>query len=304
MTNLELTRQSVLTGIVLMIFGTLCASGADAALKAVASDYAAPQVLLMAAVLSLILTMVANIGHPIARVYQTDAPGAMLGRAVATIIAALGFYQAFVLIPFSQVFLFIGAMPLMAGALSRVLLGERPDGPVWAFLAVGFLGLFCLIPTVGTSSSLSGLIYAAIGSLAGTVSVVLARRICREHTHALAQVFLPQLALAVTMAVLLPFVAKPMTLDDFGIISFYAGLVFCARWIMVVVARLLPAWLTLQLLNMQFVWMVVIGILVFGEKTSSFVFLGAGLIILAGVLMARQELAKLSERLAAIELAG
>jgi drug/metabolite transporter (DMT)-like permease len=289
---LETSRQTIVTGVVLMLIGTLCASGADAALKAVASGYAAPQVLLIAALMSLGLTVAANGNGTLRRVVHTGAPIAMAGRAVATVLAALGFYQAFVMIPFAEVFLFIGAMPLMAAGLSRLILGERPGARVWGILGVGFLGLFCLFPSVTTSSGWAGHAFAAFGSVAGTVSVVLSRHIGKHDTHSLAQVFLPQLAMALVMALFWPFVARPMGIGDLAMICVYACFVFCARWIMVIVARMLPAWLTLQLLNMQFVWMVLIGMLVFGETTGPFVFLGAGLIILAGILLARQEMTK------------
>lgn len=273
-----------------MIVGTLCASGADATLKAVAAHYAAPQVLLIAAIVSLTLTVAANRGAPLARVVHTGAPWAMTGRSVATVIAAVSFYQAFVLIPFAQVFLFIGAMPLMAAVLSSLILGERPDAPVWGFLGIGFLGLLCLFPTITAPSDIAGHGFAALGSLSGTVSVVLSRRIAWRDTHSLAQVFLPQLALAFSMVLIWPFVSRPMAISDVALVCLYASLVFCSRWIMVIVAQMLPAWLTLQLLNMQFVWMVGIGLLVFGETTEISVFFGAGLIILASLLLARREI--------------
>jgi drug/metabolite transporter (DMT)-like permease len=290
MMRLQTSQHTIAVGVGLMLIGTLCGSGADAALKAVASDYAAPQVLLIAALLSIVLTFVANRGSDVRQVLRTGAPFAMAGRSVATVIAAIGFYQAFVRLPFSEVFLFIGVMPLMAAALSGPVLGERVTIRVWAILGVGFLGLMFLFPSAESPLTLNGHLFAALGSFAGTLSVVLSRYICRHETHSLAQVLFPQIALAVVMAALLPMVARPMTLTDVGIILLYAVLVFAARWIMVVVSRLLPAWLSLQLLNLQFVWMVALGFFVFDETTDRHVFIGAGLIIVAGVILARDEM--------------
>jgi drug/metabolite transporter (DMT)-like permease len=289
---MESSRHAILTGVVLMVIGTLFASGADAALKAVATDYAAPQVLLIAAIMSMMLTLGVNFRGGVGRVVHTGAPVAMAGRCGATVVAAVGFYNAFVLIPFAQVFLFIGAMPLMAAVLSGWILGERAGGRNWLVLGIGFLGLLCLVPTMDTEPYRTGHLYAAVGSLAGTLSVVLSRHIGRHETHSLAQVFLPQLAVAGVMLILLPSVVHPMTQGDFLLVCFYAVMLFCARWILVIVARMLPAWLTLQLLNMQFVWMVALGTLVFHETTGPLVFLGAALIICAGMILARQEMAK------------
>ncbi len=285
-------RTAILAGVGLMFLGTLFASGADAALKSVASDYAAPQVLVIAAVLSIGLTLFANIGHGFRRVVQTGAPIAMAARAGATVVAATGFYQAFVRLPFAEVFLFIGAMPLLAAVLSALFLREPVSVRGWLVLGIGFAGLFCIFPITQSSAHWTGFGFAGLGSVAGTVSVVLARHIARHNTHSLAQVFLPQLGLGLVMLVQAPFVYAPMTSGDFARVCLYATLVFGARWTMVIVARLLPAWMTLQLLSVQFVWMVGLGFLLFDEQPTVQVYLGAALIVVAGALLARQELAK------------
>lgn len=301
---MEDSRQAITTGVVLMLAGTLCASFADAALKSVASDYAAPQVLLIAALLSIGLTFLANGRGGVRRVVHTGAPRAMAVRAAATVVAAIGFYNAFVLIPFAEVFLFIGAMPLMAAALSGPILGERVSGRVWAVLGIGFVGLICLYPGFLATEGWAGHAYAALGSVAGTLSVVVSRHIGRHDTHSLAQVFFPQLAVALVMALFLPGVLRPMSSGDVALIVCYSILLFSGRWIMVIVARLLPAWLTLQLLNLQFVWMVAIGSLLFGESVGLNVYLGAGLVILAGMILSRQEIVRKVDAVALADADG
>ncbi len=290
--RLQNSEHAIAAGVGLMLIGTLCASGADAALKAVASDYASPQILFIAALLSLALTLAANRGAPLRQVVHTGAPWAMAVRSGATIIAAIGFYQAFVRLSFSEVFLFIGIMPLLAAVLSGPILGEKAGVRSWVVLGLGLCGMVLLVPYNYSTSDLTGHLFAAMGSIAGTVSVVLARHIGRHDTHSLAQVFIPQASLAVVMAAFLPFVLRPMTLADVGLVLLYALLLFCGRWIMVIVSRLIPAWLSLQLLNLQFVWMVALGFFVFSERTEANVMLGAGLVILAGVVLARDEIVK------------
>jgi drug/metabolite transporter (DMT)-like permease len=283
--------RAVIAGVALMVVATLSASGADAALKAVATGYAAPQILFIAALMSMGLTLLANGSGGFDRVSRTGAPWAMTLRAVATVLAAIGFYNAFVRLPFSEVFLFIGIMPLLAAALSGPILGERVNLRVWSILGLGLLGMGFLFAH-GTTPDLAGHAYAFLGSFAGTLSVVLSRHIGRHQTHSLAQVFLPQSAMAVVMGLWLPFEWQAMGAADFALVVLYALLVFAGRWIMVIVARLIPTWLSLQILNLRFVWMVILGYLVFGEATGLNVVVGAGLILLAGGMLARDEFRK------------
>ncbi|GHC46066.1 DMT family transporter [Neogemmobacter tilapiae] len=283
--------RAVVAGVALMVLATLSASGADAALKAVATGYAAPQILFIAALMSMGLTLLANGRGGFDRVSRTGAPWAMALRALATVLAAIGFYNAFVRLPFSEVFLFIGIMPLLAAALSGPILGEKVGLRVWAILGLGLLGMGFLFAH-GTTPDLAGHAFALLGAFAGTLSVVLSRHIGRHQTHSLAQVFLPQSAMAVVMGLWLPFEWQTMGGADFALVALYALLVFAGRWIMVIVARLIPTWLSLQILNLQFVWMVILGYVVFHEATGLNVVVGAGLILLAGGMLARDEFRK------------
>jgi drug/metabolite transporter (DMT)-like permease len=278
-------QDGVVVGIGLMLIGTLCATGADASLKAVASNYAAPQILLIAAVLSIVLSFAANFGSDPRRVLRTGAPVAMAVRSLATVIAAVGFYQAFVRLHFAEVFLFIGLMPLLAAAFSGPILGESVGRRVWLGLAVGFAGLLLLAPAAEDFHAITGYLFAAMGSLSGTISVVLSRRISRSRTHSLAQVVFPQAAVAVVMAACLPFTYAPMNFADVSLVVLYSVLLFSGRWILVIVARLIPAWLSMQMMNLQFVWMALLGVYLFNEPLTGHAVSGAALVALAAIVL-------------------
>lgn len=104
----------------------------------------------------------------------------------------------------------------------------------------------------------------------------------RDPGGLLSQVFYPNLALMVMMSAALPFVFVPMGWLDVMWVTYYAGLLFAARWVLVAALKLLPAYVVTPLMNLQFLWMVAIGSLAFGERTGAGVFLGAALLIAAG----------------------
>jgi len=112
----------------------------------------------------------------------------------------------------------------------------------------------------------------------------------------LAQVFYPNLALGVLMGLALPFVFQPMDASDLAWAVVYAVLLFAARWVLVAALQALPAYVVTPLMNMQFVWMVVIGALAFGERPDAAVYLGAMIVIVASLWLVRDQARLIPER--------
>ena len=202
----------------------------------------------------------------------------------ATVLAAVSFFYAFRALPFAEVFLFIGLMPLMAGLMSCLILQEHVRPAAWIALAAGFIGVMCVFPG-GVSGISSGHLVALSASVFGTLSMVMARLIGRSETNALAQVFYPNLALFATMGLALPFVWQAMPLIDLGWVAVYAVLLFGARWLLVIALRLLAAYAVTPLMNLQFVWMVLIGAVFFGEIPAAGTWLGVAIVISSGLFL-------------------
>ena len=68
-----------------------------------------------------------------------------------------------------------------------------------------------------------------------------------------------------------------------GLLALYTLFLLATRWLMVMVVRLIPAHVALQIGNIQFVWMVLVGHFVFGERTGANVWIGAGLVVASGL---------------------
>lgn len=115
--------------------------------------------------------------------------------------------------------------------------------------------------------------------------MVMARYIGRFESNSLAQVFYPNLAIFIVMGIALPFVWQPMALSDLGLVTAYASLLFGARWLLVVALRLLAAYAVTPLMNLQFVWMVVLGAVFFGELPAMGTYLGVAIVIGSGVFL-------------------
>jgi drug/metabolite transporter (DMT)-like permease len=112
--------------------------------------------------------------------------------------------------------------------------------------------------------------------------MVASRYIGQRDNNLLSQVFYPNLALMIVMLCALPFVFMPMTTADIALVISYAALLFGARWVLVAALSLLPTYVVTPLMNLQFIWMVTLGFVIFGEVPGLEVYLGAFIIIAAG----------------------
>lgn len=252
-----------LLGAALTILYTGLIAGADAITKLIAGGYAAPQLYAFSGLIVIGLSLLADRHKTQRRGLHTFCPRVMALRSGATVVAALVFFYAFRLLPFAEVFLFIGLMPVLAGLMSGPVLGEYVRPAAMVALAAGFGGVAFLFPD-GIASVSVGHAWAALAAVSGTFSMVLARYIGRFEVNALAHVFYPNLALCGTMALALPFVWQPMPAADFIWVAGYAALLFAARWVLVEALRRLAAYAVTPLMNLQFVWMAVIGAIGFG----------------------------------------
>ena len=269
-------------GVALTALYTALIASADAITKMFAHGYAAPQLFAISGLIVAGLAVLSNRAGPKKRGMRTRCPRAMAIRVVATVAGSVAFYMAFRLLPFAEVFLFIALIPLMTALLSGPVLGEVVRPQAWGALTLGTIGVLCLFPG-GISDIGAGHLVAFAAVALGTVSMMASRYIGQRDDNLLAQVFYPNLTLALVMLIALPFVWKPMGLADLGWAVCYAVLLFGARWVLVRAFSLLPAYVVTPLMNLQFVWMVGLGALAFGEWPHAMVFVGAAIIICAGV---------------------
>ncbi len=263
---------------------TVLISMGDAITKLIAGGYAAPQMFALSGAIVVGLSLLADRHSTQQRGWKTVAPRAMAVRSGATVLASCSFFYAFRYLPFAEVFLFIGLMPILAGLMSGLILREHVRPAAWGALVAGFIGVLCLFPE-GVAAIKPGHLWAFSAAVFGTLSMVMARYIGRFESNALAQVLYPNLAVFVVMGAALPFVWTPMPLGDVAWVAVYAALLFGARWVLVVALRLLAAYAVTPLMNLQFVWMVVLGAVFFGEYPASGTWLGVAIVIGTGLFL-------------------
>ena len=286
-----MTLAGPAAGAILIVIYTLMMAGGDGITKFIAGRYEAPQLFAISALIVLALSLAVEKWRKgeIRTAVTTSCRWAMALRSLLTVLASVAFFQAFRVLPMAEIFLFLAMVPVIAAVMSGPGLGETVRPAAWTALLIGVAGMLCLFPG-GVSSITAGHLWAAIAVLSGTASLVSARYISRREKNSLAQVFFPNAALFVAMACFLPLVWVPMQASDLGWILLYSFLAFAGRWIIVLAFGLLPAYVATPLMNLQFVWMVAIGFVAFGEVPEAGTVIGVLLVICSSLWLVRDEM--------------
>lgn len=268
-------------GLALVLLYCFLATGADALTRVVAQGFAAPQLYCMSGGLVALLSLITSHVQNGAGSLRSKRPFSLALRSVFFVCSSFCYFYAFKTLPFAEVFAFIALVPIFAGLLSGPFLGEPVRWQSWCALLAGLGGMLLLYPAGFTSLSWAH-VSAASGAISGAAAMVMARHISRDDTNALIQVFYPNLAMCAVMGLALPFVYRTMQLADVALILSYAGLLFLARWVLVLCLARMKAYVVTLLMNLQFVVMLGVGLVVFGEVPTPNLLAGASVIILAG----------------------
>lgn len=281
----------LLAGLGLILGISVAAAVADALTKRLSADFKPPQLyffcgLFVAAISLATCRSEGRIGP--SGSLRTRFGGMLLLRSALVLVSVSCYFKAFALLPLAEVFIFIGMMPLLAALMAGPLLSEAVPRSAWVALGFGACGILFLFPS-GVVRGEAGHVFAAGGVLSGTLSLVLMRKMMKVEPNALAQVFWPHAVMVVVMGMALPFVWVPMGLRDSLLVAAYALAVFLARWLMVPALLYLKAHVATMLMNLQFVWMMVIGKMIFGEMPQAGVIVGGACIAGAGSFLVWQQ---------------
>lgn len=284
-------NSGVLIGVGLVLAATLSAALGDAVTKMLALNLSPALVLFWVGALVCLFASFANtLTHrPIlAGSWQTSRPGLTALRAVLGVLSVACFFQAFAALPLIEVFVFIGFTPVISAILSRPVLGESVSRSGWVSLLLGACGILLLFSGWGWSLGW-GHTMALGGAAFGAASLVLIRKIAVTENNPFAQVFYPHMAL---MLCVFPFAAAErdvLMITDLGLVAVLSGLVLITRTLIIYGFTLLRAHVAGMLMNVQFIWVFIFGLVIFQEMPEPTTLKGAGLIILSSAFLLVQQ---------------
>ena len=214
-------------------------------------------------------------------------PGWVALRSLCMAAVLVFAFTAFTLLELTQAYALMFATPVVITLLSIPVLGERVRVFRWIAIGLGFTGVLVALRPGSTEFGL-GHLAALLAVLCSATSAVTTRRIAgSERTATL--ILYPLLTNIVVATVMLYFVYQPMPFDALARMLAIGVLGMCGQFMIIRAYRSAPAAFVAPFQYSQLLWAIFYGYLWFDETPDRQVMLGAGIIILAGMLIVWRE---------------
>jgi drug/metabolite transporter (DMT)-like permease len=277
------------SGILYMLLGVAGLSAMDALGKKVVSGWPVFQVLAIRSTVALVLLTVALGSTGALGSLRTRQPVGHALRALCGLLSFVCFYAALRHLPLADAVAIAFGSPFLATVLARVILKEPVGARRWVAILAGFAGMLIIVRPGESALRPAALLVLASGT-AYAFMMVLARRMTRpERPHeSTASFVFYMLALQSGVGWLVaadgwktpdaPALAQMAAMGVLGILGNY-GLAHAFRT--APVATVAPFEYT------GLLWGVLLGALVFGDVPTPAFWMGAGIIVAAGLYTAR-----------------
>ena len=283
------TTESNLRGIILMVLSMGAFAMADTLIKLVSEAVAPPQIMfLMMAGGSMMFCLIAKLqGARLIdrRIFAT----VFLVRYLAEVVAMVGMVMALALVPLSTVGAIIQATPLLVALGAVVFLGEKVSWRRWSTIVLGFAGVL-LIVQPGADGFDAVSLWAVLSMLGLSV---------RDLTTRMTPSDMASASLAAYSAIAaLPFAMAWIWMDGDTLLPPEADWVFLISIILLgsLGYLLLTASIRSTSLSVvapfryaRLIFMVILGIVVFGERPGLLMIAGTALIVVSGLYMMWRE---------------
>ncbi len=225
------------------------------------------------------------------RIMRPHRLGAQLLRSAVLAIATFCFVMGIKAVPLVSAHVIGFGAPMMVVAMSALFLGERVNAARWIAVIVGFIGVLIVLRP-GTGDALPpAALWLLLASASWSVVQILSRHIAARERSETTAIYTYAVALLVTT----PFV--PMQLDlgatptgGDWLAFLLLGLVGGVRHYFIIKAyALAPASLIAPFNYTELLGATIVGAIVFATLPDGATWLGAGVIIAAGLYLAQSE---------------
>jgi drug/metabolite transporter (DMT)-like permease len=178
--------------------------------------------------------------------------------------------------------------PLFVVLLAGPFLGEWPGVTRLVAVVIGFLGV--VVATRPGTSAFQPIVLVAIAGVACNAGYALTTRMLARFDPSRTTLFWTPLAGVALLTPILPFVwTNPPTMTALAIMvgmGFFASL---GHWLLILAHEHAPASVLTPFSYTQLIWMIVSGFVVFGDRPSGSVLIGAGIVVCCGLYLIWRE---------------
>lgn len=219
----------------------------------------------------------------LARALATPLKPNLALRGAITLTAWLCYYSASRALPLAQLLSLYFASPLAVTLLAAPLLGERVTRARWCSVLVGFAGVVMATDPVDLHLSLATASVLIAAALWG-YGVILMRRIARRESSMLQMLYVNGFFLLGT-GIACVFTWQAPSWSELGLLLLIGVLGGLAQFALFEGCRHAPASVMATVEYTALIWAFILGFVIWGDIPVPAVFIGAGLILLAGLVL-------------------
>lgn len=253
----------------------------DAIVKYLGGAYSPLQIVFFSMLLGLPFATLMLMSDRSPQGLRPNRPLWVMARSAGIVGAATLGFTSFTLLPMAQAYSIIFAAPLLVTLLAIPILGERVGWHRGLAITAGLIGvLIALRP--GTAHLELGHLTALLASLCIALVGVITRKLAGSERPVVLLIY-PMMASLVVAGLTMPFVYRPMPVQDLGLLVLLAFFAWLAALMTIRAYGIGQAAIVAPMQYSQFVWAVVFGTLFFDEFPDGMTWLGAAIIIASGL---------------------
>lgn len=268
-----------------MVLGIASLSFMDALGKRVAAQYSVFEMLAIRSTVALVLILAYLAARGQLGALRTAQPGGHALRALCGLVAFVCFYASLRHLPLADAVAIAFASPFLITALGRFALKEHVTGRQWLAIAVGFLGMLVIVRP-GASGFHPAALLVVICSFAYATLMVLTRWMTRPHRPADGNLTFVFYMLAGQAAVGWLVAATRWRTPDAPALLEMAGmgvLGIIGNYGLAEAFRVAPVATVAPFEYTGLIWAVVLGSVLFGDVPTPSFWVGAAIIVWAGL---------------------
>ena len=259
----------------------------DVLVKAVIHDIPVVQILFLRSVVVVLICLgIGRMGVVRGLIKSPNKPMLLL-RGVLTLAAWCMYYPAGKSLQLAEMTTLYYVAPVITVVLAVVLLKERLTLARVGASAIGFFGVVVAVNPAGITIGIPALMALGAAFL-WSVAMIVMRTVSKSESS-LVLVFSMNLFYVVVLAgFALPFWV-PIDLREIGFIVLTGILGLVAQYALIDAARLVPASVLGTVEYSALCWSFIFGFLFYAEMPAPLVYLGAGMVVAAGIIIAVSE---------------
>ncbi len=285
---------TVIRGIGLSVVGYFLFSLQDASIKWLASEFASPQILLMRS-LVVVPFCLAFFGPGVApRALMSPMRFRLLIRSIVIVIAWAFYYTAARYLQLAELVTLYFSSPLLVAALAPIILKERVTWGRWASVCLGFAGVIVAVRPTHLHQPVPVLLALTAAVLWAYTSILIRQVVAAASTPVV--MFVSNLTILVLCGALMPWLWRPLTWSQFALMLLVGCFGMGGQFMSTEAIRLAPASVVAPISFSSLVWAFLLGFAIWGDVPDVAVFVGAGLILLSGLVVTGSEFRALRRR--------